>query len=622
MELLAVIHHPSAPVRPAAEIVRELAAAYDRVYGGAAKQRTWQRPHATVVQLQWGELPFDWPAWREADGDVLATVGYPTLHADPATDDSEMVSPQRLTDWLGGDGEVSRQLGYVGGYFAAAHLRSDGRVRLTTNYLGEVPLYRAEHDGVTVWSNKAAAAALLAGLKPELNVEAARQFILLSHTLDECTLFRGVSLTPPATGIELDAQTWRSSPYLKLPDDYFAHRQPTADITRGFVKQLGPLIEAMKQQPVRLHLSGGLDSRAVAACCVHHGLKIPALTFHCPNDETPAARRLTKHLGLPYHMEPAAVADDATFRGRIEPSMWQSDGLMSLKYLAGRTYDQEFVRDGGYSPVEGLGGEYGRAYYFAYAKFFDRVEQGDLSNVLRKAIGGGDTCWPSSDDFAPIRQRITAYLDEARDAGLDHFRATTWYYVNQKMRHWATARRNIGWRWVIDPLQMPGWTYRGMSAAPDEQTDERLIRAVIEHAMPGTNNVPTVPDLVSAARRRRVASNRLVRGAYRAWDAIKPKPRPSLFEQALRAQRAAFVRLVDDAGEALRPIITPQQADALLASQPWTYIQTELFWHVATVASFVKTFVQASPAIRSCRDESSPPTSATATSADAAASAH
>ena len=100
-----------------------------------------------------------------------------------------MIRPESLASYIrkATDG-TSNDLAYCGGYFAAAHADCDGVVRLVTNYLGEVPLYRAEHGGVTVWSNKAAAAGMLAGIKPELDGDAAREFILLSHCLDHRTL--------------------------------------------------------------------------------------------------------------------------------------------------------------------------------------------------------------------------------------------------------------------------------------------------------------------------------------------------------------------------------------------------------------------------------------------------
>ena len=54
-----------------------------------------------------------------------------------------------------------------------------------------------------------------------------------------------------------------------------------------------------------------------------------------------------------------------------------------------------------------------------------------------------------------------------------------------------------------------------MSADPQRQREDGLIREVIDAAWPGTTGVPTVPQLAYAARHRRVASNRIVRNAMK-----------------------------------------------------------------------------------------------------------
>ena len=47
------------------------------------------------------------------------------------------------------------------------------------------------------------------------------------------------------------------------------------------------------------------------------------------------AKRIAKHLGMPYLQVPGGEPDLDAFRGRVRASLWQSDGLMSLKYLMG-----------------------------------------------------------------------------------------------------------------------------------------------------------------------------------------------------------------------------------------------------------------------------------------------
>ena len=592
MELLIVIHHPGKAIRPSAAIAAELAQVYDSAYSGPSVSKVVELSHVLVVLLSWGQASLGWKRWHDDETGILATVGLPLLHCPPGQS-STMLDPARLADFVLQAREGSNSdLAYCGGYFAAAHVRKNGIVRLANNYLGEVPLYRASRKGVTVWSNKSAAAGMLAGVEPKLDGQGVREFILLSHCLESRTLFADVEIEPPGVFIEMNADRYTRRSYINLPSTYFAHERSDDGAGNEIVSAMGPLIEALRESPqeVRIHLTGGQDSRAVAAICRHHGFRPLCLTHGTPNEEVPSAKRLAKHLGMRYRTVNGTLPTWETFIELARQSMWQSDGLMSLKYLAGK-YDMPYIHNEGYLPIEGLGGEYGRAYYFGTKDSFAKISSGRFDPVLKKAIGGREEWWPCVEDVQSIRQTIQSILARAGDDGLNPFQTTTWFYVNQKMRRWATARRNIGWQWIIDPLQMPCWTYRGMPANPQRQCKDGLIREVIDAAWPGTTNVPTVPQLAYAARHRRVASNRIVRNAMKIYDYFsRPMPMP-IQSQVLQQMRHHYTHQIEQVSDTLGDIVTAAVVDNWLDHQPWSYLQTELFWHTLTVAVWCETFL-------------------------------
>jgi len=592
LELLIVIHHPGKAIRPPAAIVTELAQVYDVAYSGTSIRKVMELPHVLVVLLSWGQASLGWTRWHEDETGILATAGLPLLHCPPGGS-STMLDAARLANFVSQASERSNcDLAYCGGYFAAAHVNKSGVVRLANNYLGEVPLYRASHRGVTVWSNKSAAAGMLAGVEPKLDGQGVREFILLSHCLEGRTLFADVEIEPPGIFIEMNADRYTRRSYIDLPSIYFAHDRPDDGTGDEVVSAMGPLIEALRKssQEVRIHLTGGQDSRAVAAICRHHGFRPLCLTHGTPNEEVPSAKRLAKHLGMRYRTVNGTLPTWETFIELARQSMWQSDGLMSLKYLAGK-YDMTYIRDEGYLPVEGLGGEYGRAYYFGTKDSFAKTSSGRFDPILKKAMGGREEWWPCVEDIQSVRQTIQSILAHAGDDGLNPFQVTTWFYVNQKMRHWATARRNMGWCWIIDPLQMPCWTYRGMSADPQRQRDDGLIREVIDAAWPGTTGIPTVPQLAYAARYRRVASNRIVRNAMKVYDCFSPPMPMPIQSQVFQQMRQHYTHQIKQAGDALSDIVTTTVIDSWLDREPWSYLQTELFWHTLTVAVWCETFL-------------------------------
>lgn len=606
MELLVIISHPRVSVRPAQAMAGELAGVYDRVYESQSEQKYLQMPHASVVLLKWPPAGLGWSHWQEVNGGTLITAGQPLLYCPPGGV-SSMLTPQRLAEFIRGrgddeGGEPSGELRYCGGYFAAVCVDAGRRVRLINNYLGEVPLYRADHGGVTVWSNKAAVAAMLAGLEAALDERAATEFVLLAHSLEDRTLWRGVEVEPAGTCITVTQQGHQRQGYLKLPGAYFSHRMGRQETAVSVVESLGPLVVALKDssQSVRLHLSGGQDSRAVAAVCRHHGFKPICITHNTPNAEVASARRVARFLGLKYQTVEGQVPGWELFTQRACQSTWQSDGMTSLKYLAG-LYDLEFIRQQGYLPMEGLGGEFGRGYYFDSDEAYRYLAEGRFDGFYKKALGDRQRYWPRGAAAQRVLETIEGILERAREGGLNAFEATTWFYVNQRVRLWGSARRNTGWQWVIEPLKMPCWTYPAMSASPEDQRHDRLIQAVIEAAWPGTTGVPTVPQLAYQARRRRVASNRIVRTAMKFYDRLRGPEPDSWQTRTLKAMRMQMLEQMRRMGEFLEPVVSVEAAQQWLEPPDWSYSQTELFWHTLTLAFWAQEFLSKGRVIQPCR---------------------
>ena len=607
MELLILIHHPHATPRPLKELLIEVAGTYDQALGATSESQVLALDHSSLLLLRWPALDLGWPYWFPGERGTLATVGMPLLYAPPG-EASEMLKPERLARMIRAEETgASSDLGYCGGYFAAAYASREGQVRLVTNYLGEVPLYRAQgKHGLTVWSTKAAAAALLAGLEPRVDEAAAREFLLLSNPLENRTFFQGVETEPPATCLLIDADGVRRQPYLKLPEAYFAHRRSPDQVARSVIASMQPLIETLKEAevPARIHLSGGMDSRAVAALCAHHGYRPPCLTHNAPSDQIPSARQLARFLKMPYQVVDPVDTDGEAFFQAAADSLWQSDGMMSLKYLCGQ-YDLELVRREGYIPIEGYGGEHGRAYYYDDEEAIAKLTKGLFETVFVKMLGGRGAMWPSPAGVDRIRGTITELIDAAQAAGLDPIATTTWLYVSQRMRRWAVARRNTGWQWMIDPLQMPCWTYYAMSADPRDQIGGRLVVVLTETAMRGASNVPTVPERAEAARKRRAEASPIVRGTMRVYDGIRPRPQDPVTVQTLHALRGELRQQIHEATDLLPGIVSAHIADGWLEQEPWSFNQSELFWNTATLAMWCNRFIGGPPAIGCAVEEPS-----------------
>jgi hypothetical protein len=136
--------------------------------------------------------------------------------------------------------------------------------------------------------------------------------------------------------------------------------------------------------------------------------------------------------------------------------------------------------------------------------------------------------------------------------------------------------------------------------------EDRFIRELIDAAWLGTTKLPTVPELAAAARRRRVASNRIVREALKVWDRFKgPMPEPAAV-RGLKKYRAELIERIRAAGDHLEKIAKPQACQAWICGESTSYDQKELFWHALTLSEWCLEFVDKPAAIRPCFLEDRP----------------
>ena len=597
MELLAVIHHPGKPIRAARDIAAQLAAVYDKVFDAPGHTHLIELPHTLIVMRTWAPKQLGWKPWHVDGTRTLATVGLPALHCPPGAR-SEMLSPAKLASLVHGRGHLPHgDLAFAGGYFAAALVDADAsRVRLVTNYAGDMALYRAERDGVTVWSSRAPVAALLAGLPGRLDTTAARRTLLLWRPLGNADIWEGVEVEPAATCINLDAAGMERHRYIDAPRGYFAHGCDNDDLIAAHsVATIKPLVEALAEHTdaTRLHLTGGHDSRCAAAILRHHGLRPHSVTLNTPNVDAPVARRLAMALDLPHTEHAGRLQDAEGFLADAQRAAWLGGGSMSLKYLAARDHLRH-PRDEGYTPMTGIGGETGRAVYFDTDEAVEQVGRADFQRLHYKIMYRRPDFWPCADDVTAIHTDVDRLLREAMDAGLTGHQAATWYWLDQKVRRWESHRRTCGYVWPLDPLRMPCWTYAAAASSPAAQVHDRLIDGLTAFAWPAAAAVPTVGQTAIQRHRRRVAANRVQRAGYALidrWSGRRSAGAQHVQHRALSALRPAMRHLLAHTGDELARIVDPAIVEQWIAARTPSYYETDLFWNALSLAGWCGTFV-------------------------------
>lgn len=196
----------------------------------------------------------------------------------------------------------------------AAHLNGafsvavwDGAARkmvVVNDRLGSCPLYYARvKDGVLFASG---VRALLADpeIDRQVDLVAVYEFVVFDHALDDRTLLESVRLLPQGSVLVCQAGRVTIRPYwtLRYPDRY----QPQSE---GYYLERfwHYMRQAVARQlpdgrPAAMLLSGGLDSRVIAALLCELGGSVETMTFGIPGcDDARVAAEVAKALGTRHH---------------------------------------------------------------------------------------------------------------------------------------------------------------------------------------------------------------------------------------------------------------------------------------------------------------------------------
>lgn len=229
-------------------------------------------------------------------------------------------------------------LSELNGLFAGLLIdRAQRKALLFNDRYGSERLYLADINGMIYFASEAKA--LLAVL-PELRAfddTGVAQWLAFGSTLDGRTLFRGIVLLPAGS-------IWRFSPGNPLRRErYFTPSEweclpplPRAEFEARLSDTFGHLLPAYLggARPVGLSLTGGLDTRMIAACLPQNARPAVAYTYAAEGDDTlldlTIARRIAASCGL-IHQALRVGADFLTdFVSHLDRTVWITDGCAGV----------------------------------------------------------------------------------------------------------------------------------------------------------------------------------------------------------------------------------------------------------------------------------------------------
>ncbi|GAA2452292.1 hypothetical protein GCM10010191_83230 [Actinomadura vinacea] len=259
----------------------------------------WRTPDAAVALLAWSNEPEGEPfpePLLASDGRVLGHCGY-------------LGGPDDATRLLAAADMGARADG-VGGCFSAFRADPGGFVAVTS-ITRTCPVYHAEAAGLRFAASRAllahlpARAALTGSVHPEpaYDVMALQAMVRHSFFASDETPFEGVSALPNAGTL-----TARIGSLAMVRERGLPEAGPAPRGRREAAERIAPLAEAMMaavrpfarhDRPVRLALSGGRDSRLIAAACHAAGVPFLGATHGLDGDpDVVIAQRVAAALGV------------------------------------------------------------------------------------------------------------------------------------------------------------------------------------------------------------------------------------------------------------------------------------------------------------------------------------
>jgi asparagine synthase (glutamine-hydrolysing) len=495
------------------------------------KLRTWSEGTLTIVVSASESMPLD----QASDAGVWSWVAG-TLYA-------AGVSPARhvvRTIARNGAGAANG----LNGYYAACSIDDAGTVSLAADALGLFPLYYASTSEILAFASEPGLLRRLP-LTFELSLEGLAGILLQGHLANDQTLWRSVRRTAAGSIVcwrpGRDAWTEVHNA-ITVSDVHFDLEYPQA--RRLFCDTFRQSIAraSRDQQTVGLMLSGGLDSRLIAAYLAHErpGCTYAFVFGDAGDNEVRCASRVARALAMPLQLLPirfdrfGPTAGECVAAEQVSNTLWDYSWASGAAALSGETpslmsgLNGDAVMGASALPFgyDAKRGEYSFAQYFAA----DQQPYGFQPDMIGDLV--------SSPDMARAVEQVmtamTCHYD--RLPGHEYQKVWLWSLINRSRYHVAA----FAWRLSSAAWPLMPYTDRAMldvaAGMPLAYVNNRRIQIdTLKEDFPAlarlpvdrnTLDCPPLVDSIGEKLRRRtvdrvaraVSKPRERRTYYRAFD--------------------------------------------------------------------------------------------------------
>lgn len=445
----------------------------------------WEDPAATCR----------WPAWVRTGSRTVATLHAP-LGSDMLAVGTTGEPPLALVDQLRAQPEDVLRLTPP---FVLAEVDA-GRhtLDLFTDGLGLGRLHEVHTPEGRFWSNRPVAALLFAGLRAEADDEAWRRMAVCDWAMGDRTPYAGVRTVPAATRITADVTGVARSSVDVLAGLVARRVDPlsaaTLDRTAAALVAVAESVATTWPAVPVLSLSGGRDSRLVAAAFLAAGRPVQLRTYETALGEAQTARRLVGLLPAPVEHEVTVPAERRAGPRRsgayARACRWHdvTEGLRPAVYLRSTPPRRLLQHD---PPlVTGVGGELGHAP--GYPDDVEQLERLPLGRRLDGYARALEAKVSLPRGVAPhareaVARQIRAVVQHAADRGVTDAKALDWFYADERLRRWGLVGESSG---RVLPLLAGDFVSAALGLSTAQSRASALHTALIGQLVPQWAGVP------------------------------------------------------------------------------------------------------------------------------------
>jgi hypothetical protein len=457
-----------------------------------------------------------WPAWQEDRSRSVVTIHAPVRYESLVGELPPDRAALPLADVLRARPSAVLQLGCP---FVLATVDDSAELTLFTDAVGLGRLFQLRLPDGWVWSNRPAATLLFAGVRARPDPRGWRFQAGTDSFMDATSPFADVTRVTEATRVQVDGRTGRCLASQLDPLRYWLSGAPlddplspdsvaaVAEELQGVARSAGGL---WGQRP-EIGLSGGRDSRLVAAAFLSAGVDAAYHTNDNPVGEADVARELIRRWPHPvdhviYRPPSSTVADVAPETGAVQRALhWMRimDATQPASYLP-RTPPVAHANVAKLV-VSGIGGEIGHGGYHPpdVAAVQTLAEKDRLGAYVERLLPRLMFPGVSAATEEAVRSRTEQVLVRGGAAGAGGVTMVDAFYVMERLPAFTapTVRED-----TLVPLLAPRFVAAALRQSPEQLRGAALHRALVAQMIPAWRDVPFFPYFGVGPRPARVHS--------------------------------------------------------------------------------------------------------------------